>query len=64
MSIEFDCLVAFETHSPDGIRDALARGASPTAPIKGKTPIDILIEMYLRSARFADCLRVMAEPLQ
>src|SRR5688500_14336142 len=61
MSLEADFLEAFEEHSPHGIRDALARGASPTALIKGKTPIDSLIEGYLRSPRFADCLRVLLE---
>ena len=59
MSIESDFLEAFETHSPEGIRASLAAGASPIAPISGKRPIDILIEMYTRSYRFADCLRVM-----
>jgi ankyrin repeat protein len=61
MSLESDYLGAFEVHSPDGIRDALAAGASPTQPIKGKTPIHCLIEGYLRSSRFADCLRVLLE---
>jgi len=61
MSLESDYLEAFEVHSPEGIRQALAAGASPTAPIKGKLPIDILIEMYSRSRRFADCLRVMLD---
>jgi hypothetical protein len=61
MSTEADLLGAFEDHSPDGIRGALAAGVSPTEPIKGKRPIDTLIEMYLRSPRFAECLRVMME---
>lgn len=61
MSIEADLLGAFEEHSPDGIREALAAGVSPTEPIKGKRPIDSLIEMYLRSARFAECLQVMLD---
>jgi hypothetical protein len=34
---------------------------SPTAPIHGKRPIDILIEMYLRSSRFAECLQVVLD---
>lgn len=59
MSIESDFLEAFETHSPEDIRASLAAGASPIALIGGKRPIDILIEMYTRSPRFADCLRVM-----
>lgn len=60
-SVDADLLIAFETHSPDGIRAALAAGASPTGLLKGKTPIDSLVESYLRSPRFADCLRVLIE---
>jgi ankyrin repeat protein len=61
MTLRADYLEAFEVHSPDLIRKALAAGASAVDPIGGKKPIDILIEMYLRSARFADCLRVMLD---
>lgn len=56
-----DLLGAFEIHSPAEIRAALQRGASPTAPVRGKAPIDSLIEMYTRSLRFADCMRVMLD---
>jgi hypothetical protein len=56
-----DLLGEFEEHSPGGIRDLLAAGVSPTEPIKGKRPIDSLIEMYLRSPRFAECLQVMLD---
>jgi len=45
-STESEYLEAFELHSPENIRAALAVGASPIEPIKGKKPIDILIEMY------------------
>ena len=61
MSLESDFLEAFELHSPEGIREALAAGSSPVSPIGGKRPIDILIEMYSRSSKFADCLRVMLD---
>jgi hypothetical protein len=61
MSLESEILEAFEEHSSDGIRRALAAGASATTPIKGKAPIDCLIEGYLRSARFADCLGVLLQ---
>ena len=61
MSNEADLLGAFEEHSPQGIRDALAGGASATEPIRGVRPIDSLIEMYLRSPRFAECLRIMLD---
>lgn len=59
MSATEDLLNAFESHSPSAIRDALAAGASPTDPIKGKPPIDCLIEMYTRSPRFPACLRLL-----
>jgi hypothetical protein len=55
-----DLVGAFELHSPEGIQKALAAGVSPTALIHGKRPVDILIEMYLRSSRFAECLEVMS----
>ena len=61
MSLESDYLEAFEVHSPDGIRAALAAGASPTARIEGQRPVDALIQGYLRSPRFADCLRVLLD---
>ena len=61
MQLEADLLGAFEIHSPDAIRAALKKGIDIHAPIKGKRPIDWLIEMYARSARFAGCLRVMLD---
>jgi hypothetical protein len=61
VSIEADLLGAFEEHTPDDIRQLLAAGVSPTEPINGKRPIDCLIEMYLRSSRFAECLQVMLD---
>jgi ankyrin repeat protein len=61
MSLEGDLLAAFEVHSPEEIRAVLRAGQSPTQPIKGKTPMVCLIEMYLRSSGFRDCVRVMLE---
>jgi hypothetical protein len=61
MTSESDLLIAFEEHSPDGIRSALAAGASATKPIGGKVPIECLVEGYLRSPRFAACLRVLLD---
>jgi len=61
MSLESDFLEAFELHSPTLIREALAAGASPIEPIKGKRPIDILIEMYTRSPKFAECMQVLLD---
>ncbi len=56
-----DLLGEFEKHSPAGIRALFAAGVSPTEPINGKSPIAMLIEMYLRSSRFAECLQVMLD---
>ena len=56
-----ELLGAFEVHSAEGIREALATGISPLAPINGRKPIDHLIEAYLCFSRFADCLRVMLD---
>jgi hypothetical protein len=61
VSIEADYLEAFEVHSPEGIRQALAAGASATKPIKGKTPMDSLIVGYLRSPQFGACIRVLLD---
>ena len=60
-SLEAEILGAFECHQPDEIREVLAAGLSPVAPLKGKSPIMHLIEMYLRSPKFANCLRVMLD---
>jgi ankyrin repeat protein len=56
-----DLLGEFEKHSPGGIRALLVEGVSPSEPINGKRPIDVLIEMYLRSSRFAECLQIMLD---
>ena len=61
MSLETDYLGAFEVHSPEGIRAALAEGASATAHIKGRTPVESFVEGYLRSPRFAECVRVLLD---
>ncbi|MBI5853320.1 MAG: ankyrin repeat domain-containing protein [Planctomycetes bacterium] len=53
--------VAFERHDADGIRAALDAGLDPRAPIRGKTPIEWLLEMYTRSDRFPACVRAMLE---
>lgn len=54
-------LEAFEEHSPDDIRALLAAGVSPIEPVRGRRPIDSLIETYLRSPRFAECLQLMID---
>jgi ankyrin repeat protein len=59
MSAKDDLLYAFETHSSSGIRKAIAAGADPIGLIGEKRAIDVLIEMYTRTPRFAECLRAM-----
>lgn len=61
MAATDDLLGAFETHSPEDIRVALQRGADPAVPLRGKAPIYWLVEMYTRSPRFAECMRVMLD---
>lgn len=61
MSLDDDLLLAFEVHSPDDIRAALAASASPTAPINGLTPVECLIQSYMRSARFAECVKALTD---
>lgn len=54
-------LAAFESHSVDGIRAVIDAGLDPSTPIDGKRPVVHLIEMYFRSDRFPDCLRILLE---
>lgn len=56
-----DLLVAFEIHSVDQIRQILDSGFDVHTLVRGKTPVTHLVEMYLRSDRFADCLRLMLD---
>lgn len=61
MSLEQDLLIAVELHSVERIHACFGRGASPTKPIHGKTPVEHLIEMYTRSDQFPACLRTLLE---
>lgn len=56
-----ELLTAFEIHSADRIRAVLDDGFDVHSEIDGKTPIELLIEMYLRSDRFPDCLRLLMD---
>jgi ankyrin repeat protein len=58
---ELELLTAFEVHSVDRIRAVLDQGIDVRSRIKGKTLVNTLIEMYLRSDRFPDCLRLLLE---
>ena len=61
MSLEAEFWEAVELHSPEGIRQAFAKGVNPVGLVEGKRPVDCLIEMYTRSAKFAECLQVMLD---
>jgi hypothetical protein len=56
-----ELLTAFEVHSAHRIRAVLDDGFDVRSKIDGKTPVNILIEMYLRSDRFPECLRLLLE---
>lgn len=56
-----DLLVAFETHSVERLRALLDTGFDVRSPVQGKAPVNWLIEMYFRSDRFPDCLRLLLE---
>jgi ankyrin repeat protein len=58
---EDDFLGAVEVHSVDGLAAVLDAGLDVRASIRGKSLINWLTEMYLRSNRFADCLRLLLD---
>ena len=51
----------FETHSTEKIQAALAAGVDVNALLDGKTPLTWLVEMYLRSPKFSDCVRCLVQ---
>ena len=61
MASEFDILAAFELHDVKKIRALLDAGLDVRAPIKGKPLVHHLTEMYMRSEKFADCLRLLLD---
>ena len=58
---EFKLLCAFETHAVGEIREILDAGFDVRQPIKGKSMVNNLTEMYSRSDQFPDCLRLLLE---
>lgn len=60
-TVEFDLLCAFECHAVEDIRAILDAGFDVRTPIKGQSPVTCLTEMYTRSDKFTDCLRLMLE---
>jgi len=56
-----DLLIAFELHSVEQIRAALDNGVDVRAPMRGKSPVNWLTEMYSRGDNFPKCLRLMLD---
>ncbi|HEX4952033.1 MAG TPA: ankyrin repeat domain-containing protein [Thermoanaerobaculia bacterium] len=54
-------LLALELHSPERLRALLEAGLDPRAPVRGKSPVQWLLEMYTRSDRFPACLRLLLD---
>jgi Ankyrin repeats (many copies) len=51
----------FEVHSVDGIRRYFAEGGNPNELHNGVPLFTSLVEMYLRSPRFSDCVQVFID---
>jgi Ankyrin repeats (3 copies) len=60
-SLEEDFLGEVEVHSVDGLRAVFDAGLDANTPIRGKTPLEWLTEMYTRTDRFAACLRLLLD---
>ena len=60
-TVEFDLLVAFETHDVSKIREILDAGLDPRSVIKGRSLVNNLTVMYARSENFPACLRLLLE---
>lgn len=54
-------MFGFETHSTEMIQAALAAGADVNGLIGSKTPFTWLVEMYMRSPKFSDCVRCLIQ---
>lgn len=59
--LENELLIAFELHSVERIRAVLDAGFDLRSPIRGKPPVHWLTEMYSRSDRFPECLRLLLD---
>ena len=54
-------LAAFENHSPEEIKDCFDHGISSNAILNGKPIFMEMVNMYLRSPRFKDCIQVFID---
>ena len=60
-AIEDELLTALELHADHRLRAVFDDGCDARSEIRGKTLANTLLEMYLRSDRFAGCLRLLLE---
>ena len=60
-TVEYRLLEAFELHSVEKIQAILDCGFDVGSAIKGKSVVNSLLEMYSRSDRFPECLRLLLE---
>jgi ankyrin repeat protein len=60
-TVEFDLLVAFETHDVAKIREILDAGFDARSVIKGRSLVNNLTVMYARSNNFPACLQLLLE---
>ena len=56
-----ELLSAFDGHDTEAVRVALDAGADPCSEIRGKLPVNWLLEEYTRSDRLGDCLQLLFE---
>jgi hypothetical protein len=54
-----ELLSAFDGHHVEDVRAALEAGANACEPIRGKLPVDWLLEEHERSDQLGDCLRLL-----
>lgn len=56
-----ELLIAIELHSVERVCDVIDAGLDVQVPIRGKMPMQWLTEMYTRSERFPECVRLLIE---
>ncbi len=56
-----ELLAAFELHSVEQVRSVIDAGLDPRLPVKDKTPVNSLLEMYSRGDDFPKCLRLLLD---
>jgi Ankyrin repeat len=56
-----ELLSAFDGHDTEGVRAALVARADASSPVRGKLPVNRLLQEYTRSARLGECLRLLFE---